>query len=424
MTRSFFMKKMYFILIIVISTLVFLSGCGLFGPIKKNEPISQVPKPTKLVVWEQTGKKSSIDPAISSFSKKYGIQVEVKEVDLTKTLEMLQQEGRKGTAPDVITMPHEELGQAVTLGLVMPLLTDKTIAYQYTDSAIKAMTYKGQLFGLPRSVDTPILIFNKSFLDHAPTTMDELYTFSQGFTKNGVFGFLAPWDQYRYASGILNGFGGSVFGEKDGIPTSKILGLNQKGSVIGMGYIQKWYQDALFPTEIIGPTGLQMMDTLFASNRVAAVINDSRALTTYQSAGINYGIAPLPTLPNGKPIKTLMSVNGWFVTAYSDHQDWSMKLVEELANPDFAKSRMTATGEVPPIKSLANDSVLLSNELAKTIYTQSLVSEPIPNLPEMAQVWNPMNRALELTITNRLTPQNALDEAVKTIQQQIQNSQK
>ncbi|WP_339063880.1 extracellular solute-binding protein [Tepidibacillus marianensis] len=417
------MKRIYSILIIVVSVFILLSGCGLTNPSKSNQTAVQAPKPTKLVIWEDTGKRAVIDSVISSFSQKYGIQVEVREIDSTKSIEQLKQEGPAGTAPDVITMSHEQLGQAVTLGLVMPLLTDKTVANQYTDSAIKAMTYKGQLFGLPRSVDAPILIYNKNLLNQPPTTMDELYTFSQGFTKNGYFGFLAPWDQFRYASGVLNGFGGYIFGEKEGIPTSKNLGLNQQGAVTGLEYIQKWYGDGLFPTEIIGATGLQMIDTLFTSNRVAAVMNDSRALTTYQNAGINYGIAPLPTLTNGKPIKTLMNVNGWFVTAYSSHQDWAMKLVAELASPDHAKNRLTANGEVPPIKSFNNDSTLLSNELAKAIYTQSLNSEPTPNLPEMAQVWDPMNRALQLTITNRLTPQNALDEAVKTIQQQIQTTQ-
>ncbi|MFV9510940.1 extracellular solute-binding protein [Tepidibacillus sp. LV47] len=406
------MKKFFSIFLSIMIIVVFSLGCSLDGDQKQ---IVTETKPKKLVVWDEIGKTAGIEPALNSFEQQYGIKVEVKEVDSTKMLELLYQEGLAGNAADVITMPHTQLGQAVTRGLVMPIKVDKELVSQFNESAINALTYKGVLFGLPRSIETPIFIYNKKLMAQAPTTFDELYTFSKEFTKYGYYGFLALWDNYYFAHGIISGFGGYVFGEKEGIPSPKDLGLNNQGAVQGLEFIQKWYAEGLFPKEIIGALGAQTMDGLFTAGKVAAVMNDPSGLQTYRNAGIEYGVAPLPTLPNGKPVKTFMRVKGWFVTPYSKNLDWATKLIEWLTNPENAKIHFKKTGEIPPLKQLVSDPMIVNNEEVKAILLQSQHAEPIPNLKEMAEVWDPMNQALQLTVTNRLNPKKALDDAVNAI---------
>ncbi|TCS83818.1 extracellular solute-binding protein [Tepidibacillus fermentans] len=414
------MKKFFSIFLSIMILAVFSLGCSLDGDQKQ---IVSETKPKKLVVWDEIGKTAGIEPALNRFEQQYGIKVEVKEVDITKMLELLYQEGLAGNAADVITMPHTQLGQAVTRGLVMPIKVDKALVSQFNESAINALTYKGVLFGLPRSIETPIFIYNKKLMAQAPITFDELYTFSKEFTKYGYYGFLAPWDNYYFAHGIISGFGGYVFGEKEGIPSPKDLGLNNQGAVQGLEYIQKWYAEGLFPKEIIGESGTQTMDGLFTAGKVAAVMNDPRAIQTYKNATIDIGIAPMPSLPNGKPVKTFLNVKGWFVTPYSKNQGWATKLIEWLTNPENAKIHFEKTGEIPPLKQLISDPMIVNNEEAKAILLQSQNADPIPNLPEMAEVWNPMTKALQLTVTNRLEPQKALDEAVNAIIQRIQANQ-
>ena len=414
----------FFSVIVIFALFILSVGCGVTENPQLNQKPTQTEKPEKLMVWEEAGKKAAIDPAIKSFEQEYGIKVEVKEVGLTNIVEQIQQQGKEGNGPDVVTLGHQQIGQAVTQGMIMPIQIEQTVKDRFFDSSIKALTYKGVLFGLPKSVDTEVFMYNKRWMNTAPTTFDGIYTFSKEFTKGGYYGFLAPWDQFRYAQGILGGYGGAIFGEKDGIPNPQQLGLNNQGSVQGLTYIQRWYTEELIPKEIIGQTGTQIMDGLFIDGRVASTINQSSSISLYQNSGIDIGVAPIPTLPNGKPVKSLMSVKGWFVTPYAKNQTWAVKLTEWLSNPDNSKVRLQTIAEVPPIKAISNDPILQSNELAKAMYIQAQNAEPIPNNPEMDQVWNPMNRALQLTVSNRLTPQKALDEAVNLIQQQINQGKK
>lgn len=61
-------------------------------------------------------------------------------------------------------------------------------------------------------------------------------------------GFLAKWTDFYFSYGLLAGYGGYVFGDEGTNP--KDIGLNNKGSVEGITYATKWFQD-------VWPKGMQ-----------------------------------------------------------------------------------------------------------------------------------------------------------------------
>ena len=113
--------------------------------------------------------------------------------------------------------------------------------------------------------------------------------FSKDFTKDGKYGFLALWDNFYFAHGIIGGMGGYVFNNNDGTLDPNDIGLNNEGAVEGTEYIQKWYTEGLFPNGIIGENGGSAMDGLFTEGKVAAVMNGPWSFQPYKDAGINIG---------------------------------------------------------------------------------------------------------------------------------------
>ncbi len=75
-------------------------------------------------------------------------------------------------------------------------------------------------------------------MDKAPETMDELYQFSKEFTKGDQYGFLALWDNFYFAHGVIAGMGGYVFKNNNGALDRNDIGLNNEGAVKGTEYIQ------------------------------------------------------------------------------------------------------------------------------------------------------------------------------------------
>jgi arabinogalactan oligomer/maltooligosaccharide transport system substrate-binding protein len=151
-------------------------------------------------------------------------------------------------------------------------------------------------------------------------------------------------------------------------------------------------------------------------------MNGPWAFQGMKDAGIDIGVAPLPKLPNGEYPKTFIGVKGWHVSAYSEHKEWATKLVEWLTNEENAKIRYEKTAEIPPVKSLMEDPIIADNEGAHAVAVQSERGVPMPNIPEMGQVWGPMADALQLIVTGKQEPKAALDDAVKTIKAQIEAS--
>src|SRR5690606_36547305 len=109
-----------------------------------------------LVVWEDTDKGIALKPAIESFEKEYGIKVEFKELGMAdKIRDQLRLDGPAGNAPDVVTLPHDQIGQVVTEGLLQEIKVDDSVLDTFTESSISAQMYDGKLYGLPKATETP-----------------------------------------------------------------------------------------------------------------------------------------------------------------------------------------------------------------------------------------------------------------------------
>ncbi|WLR59467.1 extracellular solute-binding protein [Guptibacillus hwajinpoensis] len=380
-------------------------------------------KPEKLVVWEDTDKGIALEPAIASFEEEYGIKVEFKELGMADEIrEQIRLDGPAGTGPDVITLPHDQIGQAAVEGLISPIEVEQSVIDTFTESSIQAENFDGNLYGLPKATETPVFIYNKDLMDKAPESMDEVYDFAKDFTKDKQYGFLALWDNFYFANAVLSGYGGYVFDRTDEGLNPEDIGLNNDGAIEGTEYIQKWYQEGLFPKGLIGENGGSTMDGLFNEGKAASVMNGPWSFQGYKDAGIDIGVAPMPTLPNGENFKTFIGVKGWHVSNFSENKEWATKLVEWLTNEENAKIRYEKTAEIPPVKSLIEDPVIADNEGASAVALQSQYGVPMPNIPEMAEVWEPAASALQLVATDKQEPKEALDEATKTIKSQIEQN--
>jgi arabinogalactan oligomer / maltooligosaccharide transport system substrate-binding protein len=376
-------------------------------------------KPEKLVIWEDQEKGIGTKDAIKKFEEKHGIKVELKEIPMLDQQEKLRLDGPAKKGPDVITTPHDRIGPLAIEGLIAPIEVSDDVTKLYTESSINALTYDGKLYGLPKSTETPVFIYNKKQMTEAPESLDDVLAFSKGDKGGAEYGFLANWTDFYFANGILSGYGGYVFKDDNGTLDPQDIGLANEGAVEGLNYITSWYKDGLFPKGIIGEKAGQTIDGLFQEGKAASVMNGPWSFQGYKDAGIDIGVAPMPKLPNGEYVKTFIGVKGYNVSAFSENQEWAAKLVEFITNEESAKTRYEKTAEIPPVVSLMEDPIIADNEAAKAVAVQSERGVPMPNIPEMAEVWAPGANALQLSATGKSEPKAALDSAVKTIGQNI-----
>ncbi|WP_153048105.1 extracellular solute-binding protein, partial [Streptococcus suis] len=124
---------------------------------------------------------------------------------------------------------------------------------------------------------------------------DSKYAFAGEEGKTSAF--LADWTNFYYAYGLLSGYGGYVFGENGTDP--KDIGLANDGAIKAIEYAKTWYEK--------WPQGLQdasaagnLIQTQFTEGKTAVIIDGPWKASALKDAGVNYGVATIPTLADGK----------------------------------------------------------------------------------------------------------------------------
>lgn len=417
------MYKRYFGLMSGIALSLSLVACGPQESSEKDPDSKEAPKNQELVVWEDIEKGPGIEDAIAQFEKEHDVTIKLVEKPYTKQIEDLRLDGPAGTGPDVLTMPGDQIGTAVTEGLIKELNVGEDVQSIYTDSSIQSQMVEKKVYGLPKAVETTVLYYNKALIseEELPQTLDEWYEYSKEVTDGKKFGFLALFDQIYYAQSVMGGYGGYIFGrDTNGNYDPKDIGLNNEGAIEGAKYIQKFYDEGLFPAGIIGEQGINVLESLFTEGKAAAIISGPWNLDPFSKAGIDYGVAKLPELSNGENMSAFVGVKSYNVSSYSKNAELAEELVVFLANEENSKKRYELTKEVPAVQALAEDPVVAESEAAKAVAEQAQFSELTPNIPEMNEVWLPTDAVLQTIATGKAEPKDALNQAVETIKGQIE----
>jgi arabinogalactan oligomer / maltooligosaccharide transport system substrate-binding protein len=406
-------------------SVLLLAGCGPNQEYKNSNGNANSDKPRKLLVWEDLDSGRGIEEAVERFEKEHDVEIEIVEKAFASQLEALRLDGPSGSGPDIITIPDNQVSLAAKEGLLAELDLSSELISSYTEVSMESQMYNGKYYGIPKATDTNILFFNKDLIseEDLPKTVSEWYDYSKLIVDKNQdnYGLIALWDQFYYAHSLTHGYGAYIFGEKDdGQWNYDDIGLNNNGAIEAGKIIEKFYQNGVFPQGVIGENGITTLDSLFTEGKAAAVISGAWNFRPYEEAGVNYGVTLLPKLDNGKQMGSFLTTKCYNVSSYSKNPELAQEFLEYIAEFDQAKERYGETQEIPPLKELLDDPIITENEKANAIAEQSKVAFNYPHVPEMNEVWLPMDSAYQLIATGKEKPKGALDGAVKTIKAQIE----
>ncbi|OYW71005.1 MAG: sugar ABC transporter substrate-binding protein [Aerococcus viridans] len=352
-----------------------------------------------------------------AFEEETGIDVEVVEREMFETLDSLALDGPSGIAPDVTIAPYDRIGNLGIQGHLLPVTLPDDGRYDETDE--RQVTANDEIYGMPYVVEALVLYYNKELIDTAPTTFEELealsedsaYDYSSESGKNT--GFLANWVDFYSAYGLIAGHGGYIFGE-DGTDTADI-GLNTEGAVEGIEYAQTWYEK--WPEGMLDTTSAgSFVDETFISGSTAAVIGGPWSAASYQEGGVDYGVAPIPTLPNGEAYQTFGGGKGWVVSGYTENEEAAQQWLEYVTTEENMNRLHEFNSEVPANQQARQAIVDAGeNELAIAVIEQYNDAVPMPNIPEMAEVWTGAETMMFDAVSGNKSAQQSADDAVQVI---------
>ena len=375
----------------------------------------------ELTVYVDNGYKAYMEEAAKAFEKESGTKVTIKTGDALGGLDKLSLDNQSGKAPDVMMAPYDRVGGLGNDGQLAEVTLNKDSKTDKTTESL--VTNGGKVYGAPAVIETLVLYYNKDLMQEAPKTFGELeelakdskYDFAGEDGKNTAF--LADWTNFYYAYGLLSGNGGYVFG-KDGTDP-KDIGLNNQGAIDGIEYAKTWY--AKWPKGLQDTKGAaNFIQTQFQEGKTAAIIDGPWKAASLKEAKVNYGVATIPTLPNGKAYSAFGGGKAWVIPAGANHPEAAQKFVDFLTSTDQQKAFYDKTNEVPANTEAREYAVGKNDELTAAVVKQFENAQPMPNISEMSTVWDPAATMLFDAVSGKKSAKDAADDAVKLIKETIE----
>ncbi len=367
-------------LLLALVMLLGLTACG--GPKPSDAGAN------KLVVWHD--KEDAVVEALSAYLAEAVPDLEIvfeKKTSLTDSLKLV---GNDPTAaPDLFIFAHDKIGVFAEMGILAPvteLLGEDALA-DYLPMTLSAATYKGTLYQLPLYFETLLFMYNRRYMQdsEAPATTGELLDYMGRNTGRGRYGFVEQHSTAYYSAAWIHGFGGSIIDE-DGTPFPDAQAVRD-----ALAYHLQFV--ALMP----GETEYSTVNTLFLEGKADATIGGPWMVPTARDAGIDLGIAPMPTVDTtGQPLAPYSGVQGIHVLKFAaEGKAEAVKtLLVALNDPAIGVSLALASGCAPANVKCYDDPSVANDELVQAMRATAEIAVPMPNIPEMDVMWTVVGNLL------------------------------
>ena len=372
----------------------------------------------RLVVWHsyRGGEKAAFEKVVAAYNARPDAKIKVDPlaVPFDAFADKISAAVPRGKGPDIFIYAQDRMGGWVEAGnTVEPIdfYVDDALKGRFIPTTVEALTYRGNLYGLPLDYKVIALIHNKKLLKSPPRTTGELVKVAQGLTNKaaGRFGLAWSYGDFYYVASLLNGFGGSVF-DKATQPT-----MNAPANIKALELLVKWERAGFMPAE---PSSA-LITSLFNEGKAAMVFSGPWFLGEVAS-DIDYGVAPLPTIDEagGKPMRPWMTVEGVFVSAQSQHKDAAFDFVKYVTGTEAGKVMALEGRQSPAAKVVYDDAKVAADPVLSAFRKQVEVAVPMPNVAEMTMMWSPATTALNKVNAGN-SPKEAMDVAQKALQKDV-----
>lgn len=370
-----------------------------------SQDTAQEDGPVTITIWHDKEDEvaAALQAELDQLAPDIVVNLERKD-GLTDSLKMVGND--PNSAPDMYFFAHDKIGVYAEMGILAPItdFIDEETLNQYLPMTIEAATYKGEVYQLPLYFETLLYMYNRLYMsdDEVPQTTEELYSYMQETTQGGHYGFVEQHSTAYYAAGWLHAFDGYILND-EGEP-----GLNDANTIRALEYHKKFVE--LMPTEGEYAT----VNTLFREGKAHSTIGGPWLVPTAREAGIDLGIAPMPTVDEtGKQIAPYSGVQGIQVlkVAAERKHDAIAKVLEVLTGDQIGISIAQASGCAPAKESCYDDETVSQDDMVMAMYETAQNAVPMPNVSEMDVMWTVTENLLVQVNMSGADVQTSADEA-------------
>lgn len=380
-------------------------------------------KKTTLNIWTALEQKEleTLKEITADFAKEKNIEVVVTQIPMADFQLKYQVAAPAGFGPDLITAPHDMVGSLSLAGLISPLTEEefpKELQKKFNPVAVKSVTFDGKTYGMPFSVESIAIIYNKDLVSRKPATMEELVAMAKKLTYGDQYGFLLQLDDtgnFYFSWPFFSGFGAYIFKNNNGVLNVNDIGLDGKQAIEAANYLKYLRQAKIMPMSVRTDTSREF----FNKGKAAFIVNGPWSLSEIKKNKINYGIMGFPKLSNGKYPGPFVGVWALMINPNAKQRVLAAEFMKYFNTPENQMKIFKASGRIPTRAELYEK--ISANPDVKGFLESINNGTPAPNHPAMNPVWDHMSRTIILVVDDKQPAEKALKDAVIFIKEDIKS---
>nr|BFF23159.1 hypothetical protein GCM10025732_11240 [Glycomyces mayteni] len=165
----------------------------------------------ELVIWADETRTPVLKEFVKDFETTVGVKVTVEEHVETLRQDFLTA-AEQGQGPDIVVGAHDWAGQYAAAGAVAPVTLTADQQAALNETAVKAFTVDGNLYGVAYALENLGLIRNTALAPEAPATFEELVAAGQAAGTDEVLTMEVGVDGNAYSAyPLFSSMGGYLF---------------------------------------------------------------------------------------------------------------------------------------------------------------------------------------------------------------------
>jgi maltose/maltodextrin transport system substrate-binding protein len=389
---------------LLLAVLVFLSATRAFS-FTEGELVIWLSDNRGFRSWEELGKK---------FEQEMGVPVRVETQE--QITEKFQAAAQGGKGPDIFLWAHDRIGEWADAGLLKSLEVGEDFKAAFVPMSWDAVTHNKQIWGYPMALECVSLIVNKKLVTgKPPAQLSEYPAFAKELRAKNPKLMAIMWDYKNPYFGFpfLASAGAYTFKKSESGYDTKDVGIDNPDAIEGLQMIVDLINAGVLPKGSTQNIGEQKM----ATGELATMVNGPWAWANLRKSGVDFQIAPLPGL-RGNPGKPFVGVLTAFINRSSPNADFAIQFLEKFVCTAEGLKAIDADAPlgVPAVTALAEE-MSAKDPLIKGTYENVLNGVVMPNIPRMGKFWSSMKAAFETATNGEATPEAALRQARKNLEQ-------
>lgn len=361
----------------------------------------------KLTFW--TGDPEFGEAVAENFEAKYGVPVKVEEVGLG-ALDKIKLNGKDA---DVFMSPVDDFQDGMAAGVFLPLddRVAKDISDRVNETGIKAVTKDGKLYGVPVSIETTCLFYNKDIVGDTPaTTLEEIIEKAKDFNdpnQNKFYFLIRVGDGYKVYP-ILSAYGFNIFGE-DGTDDNN-PGFDTDEFEKGLELISQLHD--IMPINSIDLNNVGYLRDEFEKGKVAYEFTGPWDVTEFKESGVNFGVTVLPTY-KGRALTPFAGIQNAHISAATDYPIAAELFAQYLVSDEAAGLLYKLVNKITSLKDITKVEGLSQDPISQAFVAQFSNAFPLPSSARTSYFWTISAQVCQNVFDQALTPAEGRAKAIE-----------